>query len=103
MRDFLLAVGYDRWILPALLVIPLLGAFAVLLGGRSVEGGDEVQSGAADRPRVLATIIFAVEFVLSLGLWWAFDPAMTGWQQRVDLRWIPSWALASRWGSTESR
>ena len=26
MRDFLLSVGYDRWILPALLVIPLIGA-----------------------------------------------------------------------------
>ncbi|MDB4893546.1 MAG: hypothetical protein JWL61_5401, partial [Gemmatimonadetes bacterium] len=26
MREFLLSVGYDRWILPALLVIPLIGA-----------------------------------------------------------------------------
>ena len=26
MREFLLSVGYDRWILPALLALPLVGA-----------------------------------------------------------------------------
>jgi proton-translocating NADH-quinone oxidoreductase chain M len=25
------------------------------------------------------------------GLWWAFDPAVAGWQQRFDMAWIPSW------------
>jgi hypothetical protein len=34
MREFLLSVGYDRWILPALLAIPLLGAALVLLTGK---------------------------------------------------------------------
>jgi NADH-quinone oxidoreductase subunit M len=91
MREFLLSVGYDRWILPALLIIPLLGALAVMACGRQAEGEDEVLTGAANRPRSLATFIFAVEFVLSLGLWWAFDPAVTGWQQRFDVQWIPSW------------
>ena len=91
MREFLLSVGYDRWILPALLVLPLLGALAVMAGGRAAEGEDEVLTGAANRPRSLATIAFAIEFVLSLGLWWAFDPAVTGWQQHFDVRWIPSW------------
>ncbi|MEP6620751.1 MAG: NADH-quinone oxidoreductase subunit M [bacterium] len=91
MREFLLSVGYDRWILPALLLLPLLGALAVLAGGRAPEGEDEVESGAANRPRSLATIIFGIEFVLSAGLWWAFDPATPGWQQRFDMAWIPSW------------
>jgi NADH-quinone oxidoreductase subunit M len=91
MREFLLSVGYDRWILPALLVIPLVGALLVLLGGRRDEGEDEVQSGAARRSRTVATILFAIEFVLSVGLWWAFDPSGSGWQQRVDVAWIPSW------------
>ena len=91
MREFLLSVGYDRWILPALLIIPLLGALAVMAGGRSPEGEDEVVSGAANRPRSLATIVFGIEFVLSIGLWWAFDPATAGWQQRFDIAWIPSW------------
>ncbi|MEO8622948.1 MAG: NADH-quinone oxidoreductase subunit M [bacterium] len=91
MREFLLSVGYDRWILPALLVIPLLGALAVMAGGRAAEGDDEVLTGAAHRPRLLATITFAIEFVLSIGLWFSFDPAVAGWQQVFDVKWIPSW------------
>jgi NADH-quinone oxidoreductase subunit M len=91
MREFLLSVGYDRWILPALLIIPLVGALLVLFGGRQAEGEDEVVSGAAKRSSMLATIVFAIEFVLSAGLWWAFDPAVSGWQQRFDMAWIPSW------------
>jgi len=94
MREFLQSVGYDHWILPALLVVPVLGAIAVLLAGRRRDGvvaEDEVVSGAARAPRAIATLVFALEFVLSLGLWWAFDPAVPGWQQRVDARWIPSW------------
>ena len=93
MREFLLSVGYDHWILPALLVIPLLGALAVMAGGRAPEGDDEVLTGAANRPRLLTTIAFAIEFVLSLGLWWAFDPAVSGWQQLYDVAWIPSWGV----------
>ncbi|MEP6730372.1 MAG: NADH-quinone oxidoreductase subunit M [bacterium] len=91
MREFLLSVGYDRWILPALLVIPLLGALLVLLGGRQAEGEDEVESGAAKRSRSIATAFFAIEFIVSVGLWWAFDPAVAGWQQKFDIPWIPSW------------
>ena len=93
MREFLLSVGYDRWILPALLLIPLLAALAVMAGGRADEGEDEVLTGAANQPRALATAAFALEFVLSIGLWWAFDPSVNGWQQVFDLRWIPSWGV----------
>jgi NADH-quinone oxidoreductase subunit M len=92
MREFLLSVGYDRWILPALLALPLIGAALVLLTGRrEPEGTDEVLSGAATRANVVATLFFAVELILSLGLWWSFDPAVPGWQQRFNVRWIPSW------------
>jgi NADH-quinone oxidoreductase subunit M len=94
MREFLHSVGYDHWILPALLIIPVLGAVAVLLAGRrrsDVVAEDEVASGAASAPRLIATLVFAIEFLLSVGLWWAFDPAVPGWQQRFDMRWIPSW------------
>ena len=91
MRDLLLSIGYDAWILPALLAIPIVGALLVLFTGRrGAEGEDEVASGAARGPRTLATLVFAVEFVLSLGLWWAFDPAVESWQQTFDVAWIPS-------------
>ena len=93
MREFLLSVGYDRWILPALLVIPLLGALAVMAGGRAAEGEDEVLSGAANRPRMLATITFGVELLVSLGLWITFDPAVQAWQQRFDVPWISAWGV----------
>ncbi len=91
MREFLLSVGFDRWILPALLAIPLLGALGVMAGGRAPEGEDEVASGAATRPRSLATLVFGIEFLLSLGLWWSFDPADPSWHARFDVAWIPSW------------
>ena len=92
MRELLLSVGYDRWILPALLALPLLGAALVLLGGgRAPEGEDEVVSGRARRPAAIATAVFALEFLLSAGLWWSFDPAKAGWQQLFDVQWIPSW------------
>jgi NADH-quinone oxidoreductase subunit M len=94
MRALLLSVGYDRWILPALLLIPLIGAAFVLLGRRrGADGEDEVASGAAVAPSRLATLFFAIEFVLSLGLWWSFDPAFSGWQQNFDMAWIPSWGI----------
>jgi NADH-quinone oxidoreductase subunit M len=92
MREFLLSVGYDRWILPALLALPLIGAALVLLaGGRATEDEDEVVSGRARRPAAIATSVFAVEFLLSLGLWWSFDPGRAGWQQVFDAPWISSW------------
>jgi NADH-quinone oxidoreductase subunit M len=94
MREFLLSVGYDRWILPALLALPLIGAaFVLLTVRRDPEGTDEVTSGAATRANAVATLFFAVEFILSIGLWWAFDPSVPGWQQRFTVAWIPSWGV----------
>jgi len=94
MHDFLLSIGYNYWILPTLLALPLVGALLVAFTGRrGEEGEDEVASGAARGPRVLATAVFALEFVLSLGLWWAFDPSYEGWQQSFDRAWIPTWGI----------
>src|SRR6478672_10981255 len=94
MRELLLSVHYNYWILPALLILPLLGAALVLVSGRaSAPDEDEGASGAAAGPRRLATIVFALEFLLSLGLWWAFDPSYAGWQQSFDLKWIPAWGI----------
>jgi NADH-quinone oxidoreductase subunit M len=95
MTAFLTSIGYQHWILPALLIIPLIGAALIWIRGAtaSVAPGDEVTSGAASTPRNLALLTFAVEFIVSLGLWWSFDPALSGWQSVVDWPWIPSWGV----------
>jgi len=41
MRDFLLSIGYNTWILPTLLAVPLLGALLVAFTGRPSEHGED--------------------------------------------------------------
>jgi NADH-quinone oxidoreductase subunit M len=138
MDPFLASIDYDRWILPALLIVPVAGAIVILLqgtlAGSSSErllpvptspgartpGGSappasevappdaglvpearvvvpvsgttvETHDAGAAGARWVAFWILALEFVLSAGLWWSFDPASGGWQAVVDLRWIPTW------------
>ena len=99
MTAFLASIGYDRWVLPALLGIPLLGVLAILLGTRGAPRGaggvveDEVVSGRAAAPRAIAFVTLLLEFVVSLGLWWAFDPTQDAWQARAHAPWIPSWGV----------
>ena len=117
MNDLLASIGYHRWILPALLAVPLAGAALIwlqgALGGRSGASAvaapeesaaaragtdsrtavDEVVTGVASAPRLIALATFLVEFVLSAGLWWAFDPSDGRWQFVVDRPWIPSWGV----------
>jgi NADH-quinone oxidoreductase subunit M len=96
MNAFLTSIGYQHWVLPALLLIPLLGAAAIWIRGAMVElpaGADEVATGMGSAARWIALIAFAVEFVVSVGLWWSFDPAITAWQSVVDIPWIPSWGV----------
>ena len=95
MTAYLNSIGYQHWILPALLLIPLVGAALIWAQGAmiSVPPGDEVASGAARSPRTLALLTFLAEFVVSLGLWWSFNPDDSGWQSIVNLPWIPSWGV----------
>lgn len=92
MTDFLRSIGYASWILPALLVIPLVGAVILWLHGISAPRAD------ADDParNVVAKWItlgtFLVLFVVSTGLWWAFDPR-GGWQFAVSTPWMPAWGI----------
>src|SRR3712207_4743060 len=106
MRDILTSFGYERWILPALLLIPLVGAALVLLMGRErralppgqptsepevsreAAGADVFEVGPA-RTIALATLL--VEFVVSLGLWFTYQPRTPGWHAAVDVPWIPDW------------
>jgi len=79
MRTFLDSIGYGGWILHALVAIPLVGAVLVaLMRGRGA--------------RHLALAITVMELVLSLGLWWHFDPA-GGMQYRAAVDWLPRWGI----------
>src|SRR4026209_1141620 len=91
MANFLESIGYTSWVLPALLLIPLVGAVVILL----VPVRDPAETGGVESPvaRQLAFWFFVIEFVVSLGLWWSFNPADTGWQASVDLAWIPTWGV----------
>ncbi|HKO16901.1 MAG TPA: NADH-quinone oxidoreductase subunit M [Gemmatimonadaceae bacterium] len=109
MNSYLSSIGYQSWILPALLGIPLLGALIIWIQGSAAArrtavvadaedagtrmGADEVARGVAAAPRSIALITFLVEFVVSLGLWWAFDSADARWQFLINLPWIPSWGV----------
>ncbi len=97
MRDFLLSVGYDQWVLPTLLALPAVGAVVIWVAAAAMEpaaGTDGAGVGRAARmARGVALATFVVEFVLSAGLWWTFDPAMAGWQNAVTTSWIPSWGI----------
>jgi NADH-quinone oxidoreductase subunit M len=89
MRDLLSSIGYNQWVLPALLLIPLAGALVLVAGAALAD--DDGSLAAAPSARWVALVTFVVEFVVSLGLWWSFDPSETGWQARVTHWWIPQW------------
>ncbi|MCE2454490.1 MAG: NADH-quinone oxidoreductase subunit M [Gemmatimonadetes bacterium] len=80
MTSFLDAVGYGDWILHALIWLPAAGAGLVLASGET-------------HARKIAGWLAGLLFVLSLGLWWAFDPA-GGMQMESSLAWIPAWGVS---------
>jgi NADH-quinone oxidoreductase subunit M len=92
MASFLDSIGYNLWVLPALLAIPLVGAVIVLLlpVRAPASGVSGVETPAA---RQVALWLFVLEFVVSIGLWWSFNPADTGWQAPIDIGWIPTWGV----------
>ena len=103
MNAFLESIGYGNWILPALLIIPMAGALAIWALGASKPApgsasderaaADDIVSGRANGPRMLALATFAVEFIVSLGLWWSVTPDGGVFQHVVDRAWIPSWGI----------
>src|SRR5439155_17828704 len=98
MTQFLASIHYLDWVLPALLAIPLAGAAIIWLTPTPrrhgvAPGSDEISAGVANGPRWIAFIVLLVEFVVSLGLWWAFDPGVAQWQAVFDRPWIPSWGI----------
>src|ERR1051325_4993290 len=80
MTQLLAAIGYSSWILHVLLVLPLVGAVPILLGPVA----------AAKRTGIGVTLL---EFLLSVGLWWAVDTTPGTLQLNSGIPWIPSWGI----------
>jgi NADH-quinone oxidoreductase subunit M len=85
MIQLLHSIGYDRWILHALVLLPLAGVVPVLLG-------DERSA------KRMALAVTTLELLLSVGLWWALDPAEAGMQLVSSATWIPRWGISYRVG-----
>ncbi len=93
MREFLFSVGYDRWILPTLLFLPAIGALLTWFHGIYEYRAGHVGRSYEGFARWLPFSIFLVEFVLSLGLWWAYDPSGAVFQLTSTWNWIPDWGV----------
>jgi NADH-quinone oxidoreductase subunit M len=85
MSQFLDSIAYGSWILHALVLLPLVGVVPVLLGPES----------SAKRT---ALVITTLEFLLSVGLWWALAPGQGNLQLVSDSPWIPGWGISYRVG-----
>jgi len=81
MQALLGALGYGDWILHALLWLPLVGLGLVLWGPE-------------ERAKWLAFAWSAGVFVLSLGLWWVFEPGEAGFQLASSTEWITGWGVS---------
>jgi NADH-quinone oxidoreductase subunit M len=80
MRDFLTSIGYNGWVLHALLAIPLLGAAVTAV----------LSAAAAKR---VAFGVALIELVVSLGLWWSVNTS-TGTMELVSqVDWIRQWGI----------
>jgi NADH-quinone oxidoreductase subunit M len=85
MSELLASIGYDRWILHALVLLPLAGVVPVLLGDER----------SAKRMALAVTLL---ELLLSLGLWWVFQSNQPGMQLESTAAWIPRWGISYRVG-----
>jgi NADH-quinone oxidoreductase subunit M len=74
-------IGYQAWILHVLIWLPVLGAGLVLWAEEA-------------RAKHVAFWWSLGVFALSLGLWWAFDPAEAGLQMTSTRPWIESWGVS---------
>jgi NADH-quinone oxidoreductase subunit M len=85
MNAFLSSIQYDRWIVNVLLLLPLVGMVPILLAPARIA-------------KHLALWLTVLEFVLSMGLWWAFVPGRGAMQFTAEMSWLPAWGIAYRVG-----
>jgi len=84
MADMLNVIGYQAWVVPVLLLLPVIGALAVVAVPHRLV-------------RQVALAVSLAEFAISAGLWWAFDPG-AGMQFTSTMPWLPEWGIAYRVG-----
>jgi len=80
MTGILSAMGYGSWALHALVWLPLLGALLVLVGPE-------------ERAKHMAFGWAVGVFLISLGLWWAYDPGGELFQLTSAVPWIEAWGV----------
>src|SRR5687768_11775069 len=95
MLAFLTSIGYESWVLPTLLALPVAAALVILLHGASArgEGSGGVDDARAMFPRRITLFTFVLQFIISLGLWWVVAPGEAGWRAVVDVPWIRTWGI----------
>jgi NADH-quinone oxidoreductase subunit M len=81
MTPILDAIGYDAWVLHALIWLPLAGVVAVLLAPE-------------ERAKHVAFWWSAGVFLLSLGLLWSFDATGSLFQLSSSTPWIEMWGVS---------
>ena len=103
---------YRQWAIPLLLLIPLVGALVVWAQGAMTRRRvDVVAAGDPAAPVVVvdewadggfarwATLFFfLLEFVVSLGLWFGFEPRGAEYQFASTTPWIPQWGISLAFG-----
>jgi NADH-quinone oxidoreductase subunit M len=81
MTAMLDSIGYSGWALHALIWLPILAMGLVLWADER-------------RAKHVAFWSSLVVFVLSLGLWWAFEPGRGSMQLETSTPWIPGWGVS---------
>ena len=78
-------MGYETWVLDALLLLPLIGAVAVMV---RPEG----------EAKVIALVAATLELAISVPLWWTFQTGTAAMQFEVIHQWIPTWGITYHLG-----
>jgi NADH-quinone oxidoreductase subunit M len=89
MRDLLVSLNFDAWALPALLIIPIVGALVTRFAAH-----DQVSETAAFEwrgPHVITMLTFVLMGLVGIGVYIMFEVGEPGWQLVADYAWIPDW------------
>ncbi len=85
MTSFLQSIGYPGWALHFIIWFPVVGMLATFLG---------TEAGA----KKTAFTVALIEFLVSIPLWPAFNPAIGGFQLAAAIPWIRPWGIWYRVG-----